>query len=264
MGVLGEGKMKKYRVVDVSETKLEDLVRRAPELIEEGLRFLDHQVATDRGPLDVLLVDSARALVVVELKATEDDGVLVQGLDYYDYVMRSLDAFARVYQKHKIDTSQEARLLLIAPGFSDKTLNRVKWLNLPVSLFTYRCLEFEEVKGEVVPVYQEVTVPMLTDRPEARSVEDVLNYITDPTARSRAKKAISEIASWDERILVEARKRYINFVGASGHRFGALAPRRNCFLLGPRDEGWHKVTDEDDLATVMALLRTAYEKYEGT
>ena len=56
--------MKKYQVVEVSETELEDLVRQAPELIEDGLKFVDHQTFTARGPLDVLLIDSGKSVVV--------------------------------------------------------------------------------------------------------------------------------------------------------------------------------------------------------
>ncbi|KKM01404.1 hypothetical protein LCGC14_1794790, partial [marine sediment metagenome] len=42
-------------------------------MIEDGLKYIDHQRNTDRGPLDVLFVDSGNALVVAELKINEDD-----------------------------------------------------------------------------------------------------------------------------------------------------------------------------------------------
>jgi len=112
--------MNDYRIVQVTEAELEELVRRAPDKLEEGLRFIDHQVATERGRLDVLLLDSDNALVVVELKVVEDDGMLVQGIDYYDYVRSSLSAFALAYKQHAIDPSKEPRLFLVAPSFSDQ------------------------------------------------------------------------------------------------------------------------------------------------
>jgi RecB family endonuclease NucS len=83
--------LKKYNTVIVSEAQLEDLVRQAPELIEDGMQFVDHQRSTTQGRLDVLLVDSGQALVVAELKVVEDDGMLVQGLDYYDYIHARLE-----------------------------------------------------------------------------------------------------------------------------------------------------------------------------
>ena len=79
------GNMKKYRKADVSEQELEDIVRRNTGLIEEGLVYVDHQKPAAGGRLDVLMVDSGKSLVVAELKVTQDDGMLLQGLDYYDY-----------------------------------------------------------------------------------------------------------------------------------------------------------------------------------
>ena len=71
---------------------------------------------THRGPLDVLLVDSGHALVAV-LKISEDDSMLIQGIDYYDFVSRNVEAFARVYKEAHINPTQSVRLFLIAPGF---------------------------------------------------------------------------------------------------------------------------------------------------
>ena len=64
---------------EILERDLEELVRQAPEHIEKGLRFVDHQRETDRGPLDVLLVDSGHSLAVAELKVVESDDMLWQG-----------------------------------------------------------------------------------------------------------------------------------------------------------------------------------------
>jgi RecB family endonuclease NucS len=48
--------MKKFTKADISEQELEDLIRRAPELIEEGLVYVDHQKQAAGGRrLDVLL-----------------------------------------------------------------------------------------------------------------------------------------------------------------------------------------------------------------
>ena len=136
--------MKKYKPAEVSEKQLEDLIRQAPDLIEEGLHFVDHQRITDRGPLDILLVDSGNALVVAELKVVEDDAMLVQGIDYYDYVSRNVDGITRAYKDFNINPKQTVRLFFIAPTFSISLLNRCKWIDIPVSLFTYKCVTFED------------------------------------------------------------------------------------------------------------------------
>ena len=110
--------MKPYKKTDVSEAGLEDLVRRHSGLIEDGLVYVDHQKAAAGGRLDVLLVDSGKSLVVAELKIVQDDGMLLQGVDYYDYVSSHVEAFARLYKPCGIDPTQQVRLFLIAPSFS--------------------------------------------------------------------------------------------------------------------------------------------------
>jgi hypothetical protein len=92
--------MVKYRKVDVSEQRLEDLVRQHADAIEDALVYVDHQHSTLGGRLDVLMVDSGESLVVAELKVVEDDGMLLQGLDYYDYVSTHREAFARLYKAY--------------------------------------------------------------------------------------------------------------------------------------------------------------------
>src|SRR3990170_2588775 len=146
--------MKRYTKADVSEQELEDLVRRHAGLIEDGLVYVDHQKPAARGRLDVLMVDSGKSLVVAELKVTQDDGMLFQGLDYYDYVSTHVESYARLYKAHGIDPTQQVRLFLVAPSFSQTLVNRCKWLDLPISLFTFNCLKFEG-EADVVPIFTE-------------------------------------------------------------------------------------------------------------
>ena len=94
--------MKKYRQIELAENQLEDLVRIGSELIEDGLRYVDHQKVTDKGRMDVLMVDSGKSVVVAELKINEDDNMLFQGLDYFDYVSTNIEAYARIYKSSGI------------------------------------------------------------------------------------------------------------------------------------------------------------------
>ena len=65
-----------------------------------------------------LLADNGKALVVAELKVVEEDGMLLQCLNYYDYVSTHIEAFSRMYSQHGIDPTQPVSLLLIARSFS--------------------------------------------------------------------------------------------------------------------------------------------------
>ena len=261
--------MARYKVVDVTEAELEDLVRNEPELIEEGMRFVDHQVATDRGRLDVLLVNSGNVLVVAELKVVQDDGMLMQGLDYYDYVFTNLAGLAGSYDSSapKIDPSQQPRLLLIAQRFSDTLLRRLKWLDvrIPISLFTFRCVELDERKGEKLPIYSEVTPPPFPHRPETPpSLDQHFDYIADPDVRNIARSLIEIVQSFDPtRVVPEPTVSYVS-VKVSSSVLAYIRPRKN-FLVVETGDPWtgQRIENEDDLDRLVPVLRETLERWYG-
>ncbi len=201
--------MRRYKIVEVQEKDLEEIVRKYPEYIEQGLKCVDHQKRTDRGPLDVLFVDSGKALVIAELKVVEDDSMLVQGIDYYDYITRNIEGLARAYRSKNIsiDPIQKPRLFLIAPSFSVSLLNRCKWIDIPISLFTFQCIAFEDNLKEIIPIFKEVTVPSRPQPVEVYTIEQRLGYITDKNVRKTVEDFLNEIKGWDnENISIEPTK----------------------------------------------------------
>lgn len=158
--------MPKYKKVDVSGTQLEDLVRQHADAIEDSLVYIDHQRSSPGGRLDVLMVDSGKSLVVAELKVVEDDGMLLQALDYYNHLSTHRETFARLYRSYGPDPAQQVRLFLIAPSFSQVLINRCKWIDAPISLFTYTCLKFENAE-EITPVFKEQEIPSPPELPSS-------------------------------------------------------------------------------------------------
>ena len=258
--------MRKYRPIEVSESQLEDLIRQAPDLIEEEVRFVDHQVSTDRGRLDLLLIDSGNALVVAELKVVEEDGMLVQGLDYYDYVTRNLEAYARAYGECEIDPQQAPRLFLIAPSFSTTLLNRIKWLNIPISTFMVKCILLDG-GAEITPFFFEVNSPVLPERIDTVTMDGHLSYITDDNSRNLAKELIDKVKEWGEGVLVEPRRGYIS-MKYRGRVFSTLDVRRKHFIVNIVRRGEevvsHPVRSSEDLASGTDLVRENFEKIAGS
>ena len=260
--------MRRYKIVEVQEKDLEELVRKYPEYIEQGLRYVDHQKRTDRGPLDVLFVDSGKALVVAELKVVEDDSMLVQGIDYYDYITRNLEGLARAYKSKNIsiDPTQKPRLFLIAPSFSVSLLNRCKWIDIPISLFTFQCIAFEDNPKEIIPIFKEVTIPSRPQPIDVYTIEQRLDYITDRKVRKTVENLLNEIKGWDDKnILIEPTKYDIS-IKVSGRVFAYLGPRRKHFIIYTYDSDgeWKgfQINSEDDLNDIKPLLRSNYEKYK--
>jgi len=255
--------MKNYKTLEVSEAELEDLIRQGTHLIEEGLQYVDHQRMTDRGPLDILMVDSGGALVVAELKVCEDDSMLVQGIDYYDYISKNIEGLSRAYINFKIKPTQTPRLFLIAPSISVNLQNRCKWIDIPISIFTYKCLQFED-SDEKTPVFSEITVPSVVKPVETHSIEGNLDYITDKKIKSLANEILNEIQGWDKnKILIDAIKVEIS-LKYSGKVFAYLYPRRNFFLIATNDiEGnWtsHKINDIEDFRKIEILIKANIDK----
>lgn len=255
--------MKKYKYVEVSEKVLEDLVRQGADLIEEGLHYIDHQRITDRGPLDVLMVDSGPALVVAELKVVEDDTMLVQGIDYYDYVSKSIEGMARVYKAFHVDPKQPVRLFLVAPSFSVTLLNRCKWIDIPISLFSYRCITFED-STDITPVFSEITIPSAPKAIEAYNLDDRLKYITSPSAKSMAADLIKEIQGWNAAGIVIQPTKYDISLKISGRVFSYIGPRRKHFVVYTYDSEnkWtgFPINQVEELEPVKALLRANVER----
>jgi hypothetical protein len=255
--------MKSYKKVEVSEAALEDLVRQHAAKIEEGLAYVDHQKSAAGGRLDVLLVDSGKSLVVAELKVVQDDGMLLQGLDYYDYVSTHIEAFARLYKSQGIDPTQQVRFFLIAPSFSQATVNRCKWIDAPISLFTYHCLKFEG-DDDLVPVFAEHPIPTPPEIVEVTHPDAHLNYVTDLDVRSKVSALLDEIKNWKPgNISLDAIK-YAISMKVKGRVFAYFYPRRKHYLLATynAEEEWteYAIKDDDDLAKVKPIVRAAMER----
>lgn len=255
--------MKKYTRVDVSEQELEDIVRHNAGEIEEGLTYVDHQRPAAGGRLDVLLVDSGRSLVVAELKVTEDNGMLFQGLDYYDFVATHVESFARQYKNHSVDPAQPVRLFLVAPTFSQALINRCKWLDLPISLFTYNCLKFAG-DTDVVAIFTEQQITAPPKVVEVPHIDNHLNYITDVNVRNKVSALLDEIKGWKPgNVAIDPIKSAVS-MKINGRVFAYLYPRRQHYLIATFDAGdeWkdYAVKNDDELAEAKAIAKGAMER----
>jgi hypothetical protein len=252
-----------YSKIDISERELEDLVRRFADKIEAGMVYLTHQNRTPTGRLDVLLVDSGKSLVGSELKVVEDDAMLMQCLDYYDHVASGVETYARLHPNHEIDPSQPVRMVLIAPSFSQTLVNRCKWIDASISLFTYTCLKLDK-SAELLPVFMEQSLPSTLEQPVVHKQEDRLNYITDPAAKARAVAFIDKVkAKWQGRTAVDAIEFAIS-LKVDGKVVGYIEPRRKHFILSTynTEDKWtpHNIQSEDDLAPVFKLMEQCVDR----
>jgi hypothetical protein len=255
--------MKIYTKADVSEQQLEHLVRQNAALIEDGLVYVDHQKQAAGGRLDVLMVDSGKSLVVAELKVTQDDGMLLQGLDYYDYVSTHVESYARLYKAHCIDPTQQVRLFLVAPTFSQTLVNRCKWLDLPISLFTFTGLMFAGDE-DVVPIFTERELTAPPEIVEVTHLDDHLAYITDTAVRANVTALLDEIKNWKPGNISLDPIKYAISLKINNRVFAYVLPRRKHYLIATFDanDDWKEfpVKGDDDLANVKPIMQAAMER----
>lgn len=259
--------MFEYESRDIDERKLEDMVRQAPHLIEEGLKFVDRQRHTARGPLDVLLIDSGNALIVAELKTREDDGMLMQALDYFDYVSANLDGFARVYKQFNIDVTQPPRLFLVAPSFSQTLLNRCKWIDeeVRISLFSYKYIISKATEEDTI-VFLESEIPPRPKREEEYSISKLLNYIKDDSVKESAERFLKEVESWNPKAVEVAPRKNKVVINISGSRIAKKVaevwPGRKYWdvdVLDLKEEKWQGFRiPEEDYDAPISLLKSSF------
>jgi hypothetical protein len=254
-----------YKYIDVSEKELEHLIRRYADKIGDGMKFIDHQKRTERGPLDVLFVDSGNALAIAELKINEDDNMLFQGIDYYDNVSKDIVSLASSYKKSNIniDPAQTPRLLLIAPSFSVNIVKRCTWINIPISLFSYQCMQIENSDDKIL-TFQEKDIPSIPKRKEVTTKEEKYNYITDNTAKERFIKMIDIVKGIDNnKITIDNIQDYIS-VKSSGTLIAYFEPKRNFFRVETydNDDVWKsfKISSDDDMKDIFNLINISFEK----
>ncbi|MBI2351066.1 MAG: DUF91 domain-containing protein, partial [Deltaproteobacteria bacterium] len=180
------------RIEIEKERELENMVIKNPDHIEDGLTFLTHQQPISGGFIDVLCVDNDNAIVIMELKITDDEGILLQALHYYDYVLLNKAAIANQFaSKAKINLNEDPRIILIAPHFSDRLRKACKHVTPMLKL-----VEFVHLKtsaGEKGLFFNEI--PMDTEEAYSppQPIERISEYIHFPKIREVCKDIVKTI-----------------------------------------------------------------------
>jgi len=186
--------MEKPKIIETKETELENLLVKFPDSIEEQLTILGRQIKTDSGWLDILATDIDGALVVIEVKATTDDGQLDQGLRYYDWVRANIPLISHSYSVEKgikIDITQEPWLILIAPSFSKNMLRIVKYVDIP--LIVMKSIVIKVPNNEKYVLCQEIEIEPKPDISEENTRSNILKYIRDEKIRTLCDTSLNQL-----------------------------------------------------------------------
>ncbi|MEM2466763.1 MAG: endonuclease NucS [Candidatus Bathyarchaeia archaeon] len=132
-----------------SRQELEQMIINGINLVEKGLTVICSNVPiNDKTTLDILCHDDNGQLVILQLSVEEDDTMLLQGLQSFDYIDKFKSFLKATYSKHKIDDKEKPRLILIAPSFSDAVRRAVESIKgIRIDLYEWEYLKLGDHKG---------------------------------------------------------------------------------------------------------------------
>ena len=111
--------------------------------LEEGLRTIDAKIPCHPcGEIDVLAVDRASRLTIIDIESTVNDGLLLRGLGHFDWILRNTRSVQRMWSAPGLDASLPPRLILLAPQFSPLLRRVMRQLTRPqIQWVRYHTLE---------------------------------------------------------------------------------------------------------------------------
>ncbi|MEM3617208.1 MAG: endonuclease NucS [Candidatus Bathyarchaeia archaeon] len=132
-----------------SRQELGQMIVNEINIVEKGLTVICNNVPiNDKTTLDVLCHDSNGQLVILQLNVEEDDAMLLQGLQSFDYVDKFKSFLKATYNKHKVDDKEKPRLILIAPSFSDAVRRAVESMKgIRIDLYEWEYLKLGDHRG---------------------------------------------------------------------------------------------------------------------
>lgn len=129
---------------------------------------------------------------MIELKVGEDDGMLLQALEYDDYVSSNRDRLAKEYEKlAKVVAEEDPRVILVASSFSERLKRAVRHFKPDISLREYSYLATNS--GEKGLYCKEVPFESETEYSAPASLDSVFAYVNLPDVKTTCTKVHSDI-----------------------------------------------------------------------
>lgn len=120
------------RPASVTRDRLGSILMECDGALEEGLRVIDARIPCHpSGEIDLLAVDRASRLAIIDFEATVNDGLLLRGIGHFDWVVRNMPNVQRMYRGEAVNVELPPRLFLLAPQFSALLRNVARQITRP-------------------------------------------------------------------------------------------------------------------------------------
>ena len=127
----------------VSRERVGPVLREFVAALEEGLRLIDADIPCGPcGEIDLLALDRASQLAVIDFDTGSGDELLLRGLAQLEWLVRNVPILRRMFRGHAINFSLAPRLFLLAPHFSDQAQCAARQITGPqIGWVRYHLLE---------------------------------------------------------------------------------------------------------------------------
>jgi len=248
-----------------NEPELKALLIENLGAIEEGMIFIASEVnAHENKRIDILAQDKNDTIVVIELKLFSDSNVLVQILDYGDFAYRHYSTLFNRYPTMKKDNfdPDNIRLVIIAEDFSSDLLRVIPYIDWEIEVYKFQAFTLKDEKSLLcLPVEIEPLPPY--EKEEIRTVDRLLEYITNDVAKEAAKEVLKYCESLGA-IQIEPTKEYIA-CKVHGKNFMTINPRRQYFHVDyrdPKDGLWYYDTVNSKEEFTQEVKKSLLESFK--
>ncbi len=151
---------------EITEKELQDLIVRNFEFIFPGLFLIDTEIVLKgdvrlsgmSGRIDILgLDDKKENIVVFELKKMHCSNILIQAIDYCDFIQENIESIVGSFSNVDSETKKKIlkknlppEIILIANSFNHPALNRIEKITNKVELYTYQFYDNSLLRMELI------------------------------------------------------------------------------------------------------------------
>lgn len=238
-----------------SEKELHGIIEKDLDLLEDGLILLKYEMNVGSGIPDFLCVDSGGRLVIIEVKAQEDENILFQALRYYAVINKKRYIIANIFSQHNVNPKLTPRIILIAKRFSDD-IRVLGTLVVPdIELYGYNTL-IDSVKVPGI-VYHPVLLPKVEESiANPLSVEDHREYITKENLKPIFDKIREQVQGIHSTIEEYVTQSYVGYK-FKGRQLSWVTAHRKSF-----DFGTNIVNEKGEILDYKSVrIQTGNEDY---
>lgn len=140
---LKEVQRKHVHKAEDKEKVIQDLIAGNLERIFGRYVFLESEFKVGEGRIDTVAFDEERStFALIEYKNVRHEGVIEQGLSYYDLLQERREDFVRLYRKKRGGqlrcdgvSWEEARVILVAPEFTSRQKRASRHISAQIDLY---------------------------------------------------------------------------------------------------------------------------------